>query len=135
VVNVLGAFREHFVLIGGWVPELLFPNQGHIGSLDVDLALAPTATATAYQSVLRRMIDAGYTHLTQPTRFEKLLPGVPEPVKVDVLSGQYEADARSASIQVNELHLSSLKGIDLAFEAFDEVTLEGLMPNGTRNQV
>ena len=43
VANVLGAFREHLVVVGGWVPELLFPDKGHIGSLDVDLAVAPTA--------------------------------------------------------------------------------------------
>ena len=33
VMNVLGAFRDDIVLIGGWVPDLLFPNHGHIGSV------------------------------------------------------------------------------------------------------
>ncbi len=41
VANVLGAFRGQLVVVGGWVPELLFPNRRHIGSVDVDLAVAP----------------------------------------------------------------------------------------------
>jgi len=30
VLNVLGAFRDDIVLVGGWVPELLYPDRGHI---------------------------------------------------------------------------------------------------------
>ena len=37
VLQVLGAFRDDIVLVGGWVPDLLYPNLGHGGSLDVDL--------------------------------------------------------------------------------------------------
>lgn len=43
VGNVLGAFRDDFVVVGGWVPELRYPNQGHMGTLDVDVAVARTA--------------------------------------------------------------------------------------------
>ena len=39
VMNVLGLYRNHLILVGGWVPELLLPNHGHMGSLDVDLAV------------------------------------------------------------------------------------------------
>ena len=63
VVNVLGAFRDELVVVGGWVPDVLFPNRGHIGSLDVDLAVSAGALAdNAYQTILRRLADAGYTH-------------------------------------------------------------------------
>ncbi len=34
VMNVLGAFGDDIVLVGGWVPELLYPGRGHMGSLD-----------------------------------------------------------------------------------------------------
>ena len=51
VMNVLGVFRDKIVLVGGWVPDLLYPNSGHIGSLDVDLAISQTAIgANAYES-------------------------------------------------------------------------------------
>lgn len=45
VMNILGAFRDEIVLVGGWVPDLLYPGRGHMGSLDVDLAVSGTATA------------------------------------------------------------------------------------------
>ena len=131
VANVLGAFREHFVVVGGWVPELLYPNLGHMGSIDVDLAIAPTALAgNAYETIRKRMVDAGYIHQTGPTRFLKVVAGVVDPVKVDVISGQYVQGEKSAAILVNELALSSLRGIDLAFEACEEIELSGHMPDG-----
>jgi hypothetical protein len=40
LAHLLGQYRQDVVLVGGWVPELLFPDAElvHIGSLDVDLA-------------------------------------------------------------------------------------------------
>ncbi len=135
VANVLGAFRNDLVIVGGWVPELLFPNRGHMLSLDVDLAVSPTALAdNAYETILKRMTDAGYTHQTDPTRFVKSVAGAPWPVKVDLISGQ-EASHKARSIQVNELRISCLKGIDLAFQAWDEKEISGQMPDGTQNVV
>jgi hypothetical protein len=136
VANVLGAFRDHLVIIGGWVPELLLPNHGHIGSVDVDLAVAPTALAgNAYQTICRRLLNAGYAHQMDPTRFIKNIPGAPEPVKVDLISGEYVQGEKATSIQVNELRLSSLRGIDLAFGACDPIEISGAMPDGARNVV
>jgi hypothetical protein len=41
VGQVLAAFRDALVVVGGWVPELLLPRASnpHVGSIDVDLAL------------------------------------------------------------------------------------------------
>jgi hypothetical protein len=59
VMNVLGVFRDKIVLVGGWVPDLLYPNSGHIGSLDVDLAISQTAIgANAYETIVNRMVRA-----------------------------------------------------------------------------
>lgn len=136
IANVLGVFRDDLVVIGGWVPELLFPRQGHMGSLDVDFAVKPTAlAANAYETILKRLLDAGYSHHINPTHFEKAVPGVAAPVRVDLISGQYGKGEKSASIQVNELQLSTLRGVDLAFEACEEMTISGPMPDGTQNTV
>lgn len=136
VVNVLGAFRDRLVIVGGWVPELLYPNQGHMGSLDVDLAVSlGPPVASAYESILKHMTDAGYTHQTGPTRFVKVVSGASEPVKVDLISGQYQTGEKSASIQIDELSISSLRGIDLALEACTEIEISGMMPDGTQNVV
>ena len=41
LAHLLGEYRQDVVLVGGWAPELLFPEAEltHVGSLDVDLAL------------------------------------------------------------------------------------------------
>lgn len=41
LTRMLGEYREGIVIVGGWVPELLFGHaeHPHTGSLDVDLAL------------------------------------------------------------------------------------------------
>ncbi len=41
VGQVLASFRDAIVVVGGWVPDLLFPGAEleHVGSIDVDLAL------------------------------------------------------------------------------------------------
>jgi hypothetical protein len=41
LTHLLGEYRDSIVLIGGWVPELLIPQEPrpHVGSMDIDLAL------------------------------------------------------------------------------------------------
>ena len=41
ILRILGEYRENVVLIGGWVPQILFQseNELHTGSIDIDLAL------------------------------------------------------------------------------------------------
>ena len=43
VWQILGAYRDAIVLVGGWVPALLLPGASppHTGSIDVDLLLNP----------------------------------------------------------------------------------------------
>lgn len=136
LIEVLGAFRDRIVLVGGWVPELLYPDLGHMGSLDVDLAVSRSALGkNVYRTILNRMIEAGYSHQPSPTRFTKQIAGVQEPVKVDLIGGQYEGGERVRSIQVNELELNTLRGLDLAFEACREIEVSGMMPDGVQNSV
>jgi predicted nucleotidyltransferase len=135
-MNVLGAFREDIVLVGGWVPDLLYPHRGHMGSLDVDLAVSrKSLDANVYQTILQRMITANYSHHTSPTHFTKAVAGVEEPVKVDLVAGQYEGAAKTRTIQVNQLELNTLRGLDLAFELWQEIEISGVMPDGVENTV
>ena len=90
VLNVLGAFKDDIVIVGGWVPDLKYPNKKHIGSLDVDLAIGPNAVVQdVYSSILNRLTESNYAHHTAPTRFTREVPDAPEPVKVDLISGEY----------------------------------------------
>lgn len=136
VMNVLGAFRDEIVLVGGWVPDLLYPGRGHMGSLDVDLAVSRAALgANVYQTILSRLVEAGYSHHASPTYFTRAVVGVKSPVKVDLISGQYEGGEKSRTIQVNQLELTTLRGLDLAFEVCREIDISGVMPDGTQNTV
>jgi len=117
VVNILGDFKDDIVLVGGWVPDLMYPDKNHVGSLDVDLAIGPGAIGQdAYTTILGRLKENNYTHKTSPTRFYRNVPGATEPVKVDLISGEYAGDEKAAAIRVDELSLNALRGIDLAFE-------------------
>lgn len=70
VVNILGAFKDDIVLVGGWIPDLTYPGKNHIGSLDVDLAIGSGAVSQdAYSSIHRRLTEAEYEYKTGPTRF------------------------------------------------------------------
>jgi len=41
LVHLLGEYRNDIVVVGGWVPQFILPpgTTGHVGSIDVDLAL------------------------------------------------------------------------------------------------
>lgn len=61
--QVLGAYRQKFVIVGGAVPWLLMPNvrPSHIGTLDVDLNLSPEAlSAGEYATLIESLETAGY---------------------------------------------------------------------------
>ena len=136
VINILGAFKDDLVIVGGWVPDLMYPGRNHVGSLDLDLAVGPRAIgADAYSTILGRLKENNYSHEIGPTRFYRTVPGAAEAVKVDLISGEYVNDEKAAAIQVDELRLNTLHGIDIAFEVYEEITIEGSMPDGTHNIV
>lgn len=61
VLTILGKDLDKLAVVGGWVPELTFPHEGHVGSLDVDLALDPRKLKSlAYESIRKKLVDSGY---------------------------------------------------------------------------
>jgi len=136
VLNALGAMRDDLIIVGGWVPDLLYPSSNHMGSLDVDLAVSPKAIGgNAYSSIRERLTQLGYTMKESPTRFFKHLPGLANPIKIDLITGLYVSQQRQDSILVDEIRINALRGIDLAFEASETITVDGRMPDGSVNQV
>ncbi|MEX1042127.1 MAG: nucleotidyl transferase AbiEii/AbiGii toxin family protein [Pirellulaceae bacterium] len=134
VWNVLGAFHNDLVLVGGWVPDLWYPRQGHVGSLDVDIAVSLDAIqGSAYLSIHQRLLDAGYRQSEGTARFGKEVHS--REIAVDLVSGQYQAGGKSRTIRINTLQINTLRGLDLAFESYRVMELSGRMPDGSRNTV
>lgn len=80
LVHLLSEYREHTVLIGGWVPELLFScSTGlHVGSMDIDLALDHRRIESAgYKMIQELLLGRGYVQGKQPFVYYR-----------DVLSGK-----------------------------------------------
>jgi hypothetical protein len=58
--QVLAAFHDCFVVVGGWVPDLLISEvkETHVGSIDVDLALdAEKLNDGRYAELLKLLLD------------------------------------------------------------------------------
>jgi len=70
VGQVLAAFDDCIVLIGGWVPDMLLPGaeEPHVGSIDVDLALdAEKLKDGRYAELIGQLLNTGrYRQGTKP---------------------------------------------------------------------
>lgn len=138
VLTILAKDLDKLAVVGGWVPELAFPNKGHIGSLDVDLALDPRKLEPlAYESIRRKLLGAGYQQSTDlPNRFFRNIRGTTLQVKVDLITGEFpDLVGDPTHLRIQDLPVCKLRGVDLAFTFQQEVPIEGLLPDGGRNRV
>lgn len=140
VLTILGKYRDGMVLIGGWVPELMFPGAGHIGSFDVDVALDGKKIRTdAYESIRHRLIAAGYIqadlHAGVFTRDLGDGAGVIT-VKLDLVTGEpdEEVDVEARSL-IQDLSIGRLRGVEIALDHASVITLKGALPSGAENTV
>ena len=138
LVRLLGEYRDDIVVVGGWVPELLFPDADHIGSTDVDLALDHRALQDpGYATVLTLLKSRGYEQDSQqPFIFRRRVEigGEPVTVEVDFLAAEYGGTGRRRRTQpVQDVRARKARGCDLAFELSEEVRLEGPLPEGGRD--
>jgi hypothetical protein len=141
LMHLLGEYREHIVLIGGWVPEIMLSNQEspHTGSMDVDLALDHRKIqAEVYETIRKLLLKRGYQQGAQPFIFHRrvTIGGRELDVQVDLLAGEYGGTGKSRRHQrVQNGHARKARGCDLAFENYTEVTVTGELPAGGRDTV
>ena len=141
LAHVLGEYRDHLVIIGGWVPELLFPvrDKRHVGSLDVDLALDHRYLhEEGYKTIQELLLSRGYQQGNQPYTFrrEVTVGGRTIAVQVDLLAGQYEGTGKGHRHQkLQGILARKVRGGDLAFNDPIEVTIEGELPGGGKDSV
>lgn len=134
---LLGEFREHLVLVGGWVPEFLItnPSESHVGSMDVDLAIDHRqVTKTAYRTIRKLLLQRGYEEGEQPYIFKRRVGDLA--VEVDLLAGEYGGTGKSRRHQrIPDTLLRKARGCDIAFTDPESVMIEGELPKGGKDTV
>jgi len=138
VMTVLAAEVDKMVLVGGWVPELLYPGKGHIGSLDVDLALdGRKIQPAAYDSIRKRLINAGYRPvIPNGSIFFRDVNDGNIRVKLDLITGEGTSSRdQEPNALIQEMVVGKLRGTDLALDHVVSLTLTGELPDGAVNEV
>lgn len=140
LVRLLGEYHDDIVLVGGWVPVLLIPQdkRRHVGSIDVDLALNHrTLQDPGYKTICRLLTERGYRQdKSQPFIFWRAVKGDDRTieVEVDLLAGEYEGTGKGHRTQtVQDVRARKARGCDLAFALTEEVEMEGTLPDGGRD--
>lgn len=136
IVNILHDYREDMLIVGGWVPDLLFPEQNHVGSIDVDLLLNHmTLQEPSYLNIESTLLKNGYKkHPEKYFTFVKkvIIDGETYDVDLDIMAGMYggtENKRRSQHIQ--GLRAIKATGGNFAFEVpATEVKVEAKRPDG-----
>lgn len=142
--QVLGNWRDSFVVVGGAVPWLLLPDAmpAHIGTLDIDLALNPAKLANEkYAGLIEMLENKGYERNAddlKPFQLRRRVPvdvGEPIAVLVDFML------PRDADIVSNHPKLIpgfraiEADGAAIALENSESVTIDGWMVDGRKNSV
>ena len=138
VMTILGADLDKLVIVGGWVPELLYPGRGHMGSLDVDVALdGRRIQPAAYDSIRKRLMDAGYKPAASNASifFRDVAAGTIS-VKLDLITGEGAVPCEmEPNALIQDLVVGKLRGTDLALDHTVTLTLTGSLPDGSVNEV
>lgn len=143
LVHLMGEFRDHMVVVGGWVPALLFPEapEPHTGTLDIDLALDfKQIPEESYRSILQTLSAGGYRQdPSQPFRFFREVAASgrePVVVEVDLLAGEYGGtDPGHRTQPIQDARARKARGCDLVFSDPVQVSVEGDLPGGGRDRV
>lgn len=121
IVNLLNEYADDILLIGGWVPSLLFEGKEHIGSIDVDLLLnqVKIENTDKYENIRKILIKSGY--VKSPNHYFKYvktveIQGQQYDVDVDFLCGKYGGKDGKESKHVDGIKALKTSGGNFAFE-------------------
>lgn len=121
LVNLFNEYRDDIRIVGGWVPDLMFPEQDHVGSVDVDVLINHlTLKDSGYQTMSKILLKNGYTeHPEKYFSFIKTveIEGEKYDVDVDILAGIYGGTAsKKRSQHVQGIKALKATGGNFAFE-------------------
>ena len=143
VGQVLAAFKDCLVVVGGWVPDLLISDaeESHIGSIDVDLALqAEKLTGGRYAELLKLLLDTRrYKQGEKPFQLISTVDlgdgGTSVQVYIDFLAATDLRLKKNKPKLLPGFRVLQADGCVAAFNAPEEVTIEGRMASGAKNTV
>jgi Nucleotidyl transferase AbiEii toxin, Type IV TA system len=143
VGQVLAAFVDCLVVVGGWTPDLLLPDaeEPHVGSIDVDLALdAAKLDKGRYAELLKLLLDT--------KRYRRGAKDFQLVVDVDLKDGEKPVQVEVEFLAPKEVKLKKNKpklladfrvlqadGCGVAFHAPVELRLPGQNVRGAKNTV
>ena len=141
--QVLAAFEDCLVVVGGWVPDLLLKDaeEPHIGSIDVDLALdAEKLTEGRYAKLVETLL--------RTRRYQQAEEAFKLFTEVDLKDGESAVRVDVDFLKSAEVKLKKNKpklmdtfrpldaaGCAAAFSHPELVVLAGQMPKGGKNKV
>ena len=121
LVNLFNEYRDDIRIVGGWVPDLMFPEQDHVGSVDVDILINHLKlNDSGYQTMSKILLKNGYAeHPEKYFSFVKTVDvdGKKYDVDVDILAGLYGGTApKRRSQHVQGIKALKATGGNFAFE-------------------
>lgn len=136
LVNIFGEYEEDIRIVGGWVPDLMFPGEGHIGSVDVDVLINHmTLHDEGYQNMSRILLKNGYRE--HPEKYFSFIKTVEVQdvfydVDVDILAGMYGGtQEKKRSQHVQGMKALKATGGNFAFDyPSQKIYLETKRPDG-----
>jgi predicted nucleotidyltransferase len=141
--QVLAAFEDCLVVVGGWVPDLLLEqaDEPHVGSIDVDLALDANKLADGrYADLLKLLLDSGrYKPGAKPFQLvvEVDLKDGANPVEVEVefLAPKEVKLKKNRPKLLEGFRVLQADGCGTAFHAPVRLEISGRTVRGANNKV
>ena len=128
-------YEDDVRIVGGWVPELLYPGGDHIGSVDVDVLLNHNnIVIDSYENIVRLLERNGYyKHANKHFTYCKdvLISETTYIVDVDFLAGKYGGSEGRGSQHLAGIRALKATGGNFAFDfPPEEVVMEGKRTDG-----
>lgn len=136
LVNLFQEYQEDIRIVGGWVPDLMFPQEGHVGSVNVDILINHlTLQDAGYQNMALILQRNGYKeHSEKYFSFVKnvIVDGIEYPVDVDILAGIYGGtQEKKRSQHVQGIRALKATGGNFAFDfPAQKIKVEAKRPDG-----
>ncbi len=143
--QIMGAHENSFVIVGGLVPGLLFQNAEpeHVGTLDIDIELNPDYLGKDHYAEFVDILEQNHyqrnlPHL-RPFQMQKIIDlvdgGKPFPVILDLLRPKNSEVKKNRPPLKESLRIQEIDGGQFALRYYEQIKIDGKMPDGRNNQV